>query len=57
MTMSGGTAEVTTAGPGPLERLEWPRIPGAEPPHRVIVNGQPWTLDEREAGRLVALPD
>ena len=57
MTMSGGTAEVTTAGPGPLGRLEWPRIPGAEPPHRVIVNDRPWTLDERDEGCLAALPD
>jgi alpha-D-xyloside xylohydrolase len=56
MTVSGGTAEVTTTGPGQLGRLEWPRIAGPEPPRRVIVNGEPWTLDERDADRLAAVP-
>ena len=56
MTVSGGTAEVTTTGPGQLGRLEWPRIAGPEPPRRVIVNGEPWTLDERDAARLAAVP-
>lgn len=56
LARSGEAAEVTTSGPGRLGRLEWPMVPGPAWPGRVIVNGQPWRLDRRDADRLTAIP-
>jgi hypothetical protein len=56
LTVSGGAAEVTVTGPAPLARAEWPRVPGEEPPAQVTVNGQRWTIDSTDPGRLVASP-
>jgi len=57
LARSGDTAEVTASGPGRLGQLEWPMIPRPGWPRRVVVNGQPWRLDRRGLGRLVARPD
>jgi alpha-D-xyloside xylohydrolase len=56
LTVSAGAAEITVTGPAPLARAEWPRVPGEEPPIQVAVNGQPWTIDSTDPGRLVVSP-
>jgi len=57
LAVSGGTAEVTTAGPAPLARLEWPRIAGGPQwPRRVLVNGAAWVTDPGDPDRLAATP-
>ncbi|HWG13381.1 MAG TPA: TIM-barrel domain-containing protein [Streptosporangiaceae bacterium] len=56
LTVSGGAAEITVTGPAPLARVEWPRIPGQDPPGRVAVNGQPWTMNDQHPDRMVAVP-
>jgi alpha-D-xyloside xylohydrolase len=54
LTVSSGAAELTVAGPAPLTRVEWPRIPGEDPPGQVAVNGRPWTVDETDPNRVIA---
>jgi hypothetical protein len=56
LTVSSGAAELTVAGPAPLTRAEWPRIPGEDLPGQVAVNGQPWTVDESDPNRVIATP-
>ncbi len=60
LATSGGTAALTTDGPAPLARVEWPMLPapGAPdwPPRRLTVNARPWVLDRSSPARLSANP-
>jgi len=59
LATSGGTAALTTDGPAPLARVEWPMLPapGAPDwPRRLTVNARPWVLDRSSPARLSATP-
>ena len=57
LATSGGTAAMTTDGPAPLARVEWPMLPspGAPDwPRRLTVNARPWVLNRSAPERLSA---
>ncbi len=56
-TRAAGNVEIRSTGPVPVNRIAFPAVDGAPPPHEVTVNGRAFTLGPAGDRTLVARDD